>query len=179
MRLFVAINFDTTTKSRLHSLRDELRAHAAHGNFSLPENLHLTLAFLGECDAKQAAAAKAAMDAVHFEAFDLTIERVGCFKRDGGDVFWAGAREDKPLLDLQRDLTEKLFAAGFSLDRRRYSPHITLGLEVVTDWSPRRIEAFGETVSRIDLMKSERIQGKLTYTAIYGTGANGGSWNDQ
>ena len=53
------------------------------------------------------------------------------------------------------------------MDGRKYSPHITLGREVVTDTRPWRIEPFGETISTIDLMKSERINGKLTYTAIY------------
>ncbi len=167
MRLFIAINFSAETKSRLLALRDELRTHSSRGNFSLPENLHLTLTFLGECDVKQTAAAKTAMDAVRFEPFYLTVERVGRFRRDGGDIFWAGVREDKPLLDLQRDLTDKLLATGFTLDMRRYSPHITLGREVAADWNPRRIEVFGEVVSSINLMKSERVRGKLTYTVIY------------
>ncbi len=170
MRLFIAINFSTETKSRLLALRDELRAHSSSGNFSLPENLHLTLAFLGECDIKQTADAETAMDSVRFEPFYLTIERVGRFRRNGGDIFWAGVREDKTLLDFQRNLTDNLIATGFSLDKRKYNPHITLGREVVADWSPRRVEAFGETVSSIELMKSERVQGKLTYMAIYTRG---------
>ncbi len=57
------------------------------------------------------------------------------------------------------------------MDGRKYSPHITLGREVVTDAAPWQIEPFGETVTGIDLMKSERIGGKLTYTAIYSKGA--------
>jgi len=87
--------------------------------------------------------------------------------RDGGDIWWAGLREDKPLMDLQRGLSDNLRAAGFALESRKYSPHITLGREVVTDAKPWRIEPFGETVGAIDLMKSERIRGKLTYTAIH------------
>ena len=172
MRLFIAINFNSNTKSKLLALRDELRTHSSRGNFSLPENLHLTLAFLGECDARQTAAAKAAMGSVRFEPFLLTVERIGRFRRDGGDIFWAGVRENKPLLDLQQELTEKLIAAGFSFDRHKYSPHITLGREVVTEWPPRRFEAFGEKVSSIELMNSERLQGKLTYTVIHTIGAN-------
>jgi hypothetical protein len=42
-----------------------------------------------------------------------------------------------------------------------------MGREVVMDTAPWQIEPFGETVSRIDLMKSERVNGKLTYTASY------------
>ena len=166
MRLFIAINFNTDTRSRLIALRDELFSISKRGNFSLPENIHLTLAFLGECEARQTAAAKTAMDAVRFDPFDIHIERIGRFKRGAGDIWWAGLRGNRPLSDLHRKLTDKLIVAGFSLERREYIPHITLGREVVTDAFPCKIEPFGETVSRMELMKSERIAGKLTYTAL-------------
>jgi 2'-5' RNA ligase len=164
MRLFIAINFTDATKGGLLAVRDELRSKSEHGNFSLPENLHLTLAFLGECDQKQFTAAKSAMDAVSFEPLDVTIERIGNFR---GDLWWAGCKTTPQLSSVHRTLSDKLQAAGFTLENRKYSPHITLGREVVTDATPWRIEPFGETVKRIDLMKSERIGGKLTYTAIY------------
>ena len=176
MRLFIAINFCDETIGRLLSLRDELRAEAVSGRFSAPENMHLTLVFLGECDARQTAAVRAAMDAVDFEPFPIRIERVGRFKRDGGRgagpaksvaTWWAGVQEGKELLGLQRNLNEKLIGAGFALDTRRYSPHITLGREIVTDTAPWQVTPFGETVVSIELMKSERINGKLTYTAIH------------
>ena len=82
-------------------------------------------------------------------------------------TWWTGVRDNKPLLDLQNNLTDKLVAAGFKLDRRKYNPHITFGREVITSVMSWKIEQFEETVSNIDLMKSERIGGKLTYTAIY------------
>ena len=240
MRLFIAINFSDGTRSGLIELRETLRARSERGNFSLDENLHLTLVFLGECDARQTAAVKAAMGeavsatskaasagkpaAVSLEStvdsagstastaavsleltaapvltassgstaatapFDVLVERVGRFRReggdqqsvnrggdnrpgrdrrDGGDIWWAGLRADKALLDLQRGLSERLSAAGFSLDARKYSPHITLGREVVTSAEPWRIKPFGEKIYVIDLMKSERVGGKLTYTSIY------------
>jgi 2'-5' RNA ligase len=170
MRLFIAVNFNSDTCSRLIALRDELRAKSERGNFSAPENLHLTLAFLGECGGRQADAAKSALSAVIFEPFDIAVERVGRFKRDGGDIWWAGLREDKRLLALQRDLTDKLTTAGFTLERRKFSPHITLGREVVTAATPWMIEPFGETVSAVELMKSERLNGKLTYTSIFRRG---------
>ena len=168
MRLFIAINFNDETRLHLLALRDELRSRSVRGNFSLPENLHLTLVFLGECDGKQIALAKAIMNAIRFETFDISINHVGCFKRGSGDIWWAGLRENKPLLALQGELTDKLIAEGFTLDRRKYSPHVTLGREVVTDAKPWKITPFGETARAIELMKSERISSKLTHTAIYG-----------
>lgn len=167
MRLFIAINFNNATISNLIALRDQLRTNSKHGNFSLPENLHLTLAFLGECNTKQIDVIKAVMDSVDFQPFNLMIERVGRFKRDSSDIWWAGVQDSKALLDLQNVLTDRLITAGFTLDKRKYSPHITLGRKVLTDSIPYRIELFGEVVSSIELMKSEHINGKLTYTSIY------------
>jgi 2'-5' RNA ligase len=170
MRLFTAINFNEETRSNLLGLRDELRDKSERGRFSLPENIHLTLVFIGECDATQATTAKTVMNSICIEPFDITIDSIGRFRRNGGDIWWAGGRGNKTLLELQRLLTDQLVAAGFSLEKRKYSPHITLGREIVSDVSPRQIEPFGETVSQIDLMKSERINGKLTYTSICRSG---------
>ena len=167
MRLFIAINFNKDTRAQLVFVRDELRSRSKRGNFTVTENLHLTLAFLGECDTKQAAAAKSAMDAISFEPFPICIERVGRFKRDKGDLWWAGVQESKPLSTLHDNLTDKLITAGFTLEKRKFSPHITLGREVITDAEPWAVEPFGEIVTNIELMKSERINGKLIYTAIH------------
>jgi len=166
-RLFIAINFNSETRGKLTMLQDKLRAHSKRGNFTLQENLHLTLQFLGECDFNQTAAINAAMDAAPFDPFEINIDHIGYFKSSGGDTWWAGVSESKPLLDLQRMLTLNLSAAGFKPESRRYSPHITLGRRVITDIEPQQTETFGETANKISLMKSERIGGKLTYTSIY------------
>ena len=168
MRLFIAINFIDETRKRLLAMRDELRSLSKRGNYSAPENLHLTLAFLGECDPRQTAVIKSIMDAIGLEPFQISIDRVGRFKRDGGDIWWAGIKPAEPLSTLHGVLTDNLKNAGFILDKRKYNPHVTLGREIVTDAEPWKITPFGETVSCIDLMKSERINGKLAYTSIYG-----------
>ncbi|NLM19428.1 MAG: RNA 2',3'-cyclic phosphodiesterase [Clostridiaceae bacterium] len=171
MRLFIAINFNTEIRSRLVTLRDELRIDSTKGRFSAPENLHLTLIFLGECDEKQAADVKAAMDAVEFKAFTLNIGCTGLFKRSGGDIWWAGVSGSKQLTKLYDKLIKKLTEFGFRIEKRKFSPHITLGREIITKASPRMFEEFGQTIDRIELMKSERIAGKLTYTVIHVTNA--------
>jgi 2'-5' RNA ligase len=107
------------------------------------------------------------MDTITFEPFDLIIEHLGRFKRRSGDTWWVGVSESRALMDLQQELTSGLLATGFELDKRKYSPHITLGREIVTSYTPRSIESFGEVVTKFDLMKSEHIDGKLTYTAIH------------
>jgi len=167
MKLFIAVHFSNNIKTRLAALRDELRIKSAHGKFSMTENLHLTLVFLDECDARQLAAAKTVLDTMRIEPMELCVDCIGRFHRDGGDIWWAGVRGNKVLGALQQGLDEKLISAGFRLENRKYSPHITLAREVFTETHPWPIELFGETVRSVELMKSERIQGKLTYTAIH------------
>jgi len=167
MRLFIAINFNDATRSRLVSLRDELHRASSRGRFTHPENLHLTLAFLGERNEQQAVSAMTAMNMTSSEPFELSIDRTGRFKRNGSDIWWAGVCENKVLLELQQNLTDRLLKNGFECDKRKYSPHITLGHEIITQAQPRQIEPFGEMVTCIELMKSERIGGKLTYTTIH------------
>ena len=167
MRLFFALNFSPEVKARLIVLQEELRRQSDSGNFSAPENLHLTLAFLGECGPKQLTSAKIALSLIKIAPVDIRIDRLGRFRREGGDIWWAGAAGNSELTALQRELTERLRAVGFRLEDRKYSPHITLAREIVTGALPWEIEPFGETVRSVELMKSERMQGKLKYTAVF------------
>jgi 2'-5' RNA ligase len=105
------------------------------------------------------------MDIVDFVPFDVTLEQIGNFR---GDLWWAGCKATQQLLSVQRTLSDNLRQKGFALEKpSRYSPYITLDRQVATDAMPWQIELFGETVSKIDLMKSEGIGDKLTYTSIY------------
>jgi 2'-5' RNA ligase len=125
----------------------------------------LTLAFIGEVSPKKVETIKTIIDTVTFAPFTAMVWRLGTFSR--GTLWWASLREDAPLMDLQREIEYKLALCGFEMDGRKYSPHITIGREVATDVKPWKIEPLGETVGSIDLMKSERIDGKLIYTAIF------------
>lgn len=53
MRLFIAINFSAETRKRFIALREELRSRSLRGSFTHDENLHLTLAFIGEVSPKK------------------------------------------------------------------------------------------------------------------------------
>ena len=168
MRLFVAINPPSSTIDGLVGLQDDLRARALRGNFSLRDNLHMTLAFLGECDAAAAAAALGAVKAAQFERFTMVVDRVGCDRHHGRELWWAGVADCRELMTLQRSVAHELDARGCEFDRRVFRPHITLAREVGADTMPWLFEEFSWPVSQVDLMKSERIDGRLTYTPVNG-----------
>ena len=89
MRLFIALNFDEKMKSDLYSVIKRLDKFSEQGNFTRWENLHLTLHFIGETS--NVKGLKTAMDKVNSKPFDLIFKGLGCFKRNGGDIYWIGA----------------------------------------------------------------------------------------
>jgi len=179
MRLFIAANFSEETRKRLLAFRDELRSLSERGRFTSPENLHLTLVFLGECDAKQADAAKRSMNALTFDPFTITVSGVGYFDKGRPNLVFCELQNDdgrRKLCQLQSELSENLSAKGFKLESRKFWPHITMGREVVWKDIGDHSSSIGagfpvieERVACFELMKSERINGKLTYTSIHRT----------
>ena len=168
MRLFIAINFPAEIKAAIAKIRDSLKDAAFCGNFILTENLHLTLVFLGECDASQTETVKSVLDEIVFSEFTLALDKAGYFKRDGGNTWWVGLKENNSLSCLQADLSNSLRQMGFVLDSRNYFPHVTIGCEVKmrTGFVQPETQQVSFTVTGIELMKSERINGKLVYTSL-------------
>lgn len=91
MRLFVAICFDEPCKDVLCAAIAGLKSHARQGNFSRRENLHLTLAFLGETN--RIDSAKRALGSIRAESFAMELAGLGCFQRSGGDLWWMAFRK--------------------------------------------------------------------------------------
>jgi 2'-5' RNA ligase len=169
MRLFVAINFPGEIKEAVAEIRDGLKESSLRGKFTLDENLHLTLAFLGECDVRQTKDVKSVLDETLFSPFTLMLDRVGYFKRDSGNTWWIGLKENNSLSCLQADLTERLIQKGFILENRKYTPHVTIGREVKmpAGFVKPEVHPVGFNITNIELMKSERLDGKLVYMPVY------------
>ena len=167
MRLFIAINFTEDTKEKMLDVQRRLR-EKGRGRFTSPENLHLTLAFLGEVPEERIQDIKSVMDSLSVPEMTLKFSKCGCFRRDS-ELWWIGVEENKDLSKLQKDLVRKLKESGFSPDDKRFRPHITLAREMhigsvrSEELIPAPIMA---DVSAISLMLSHRVNGKLTYTEI-------------
>jgi 2'-5' RNA ligase len=171
MRLFIAVNFDDEVKRKLLELQEQLRSHALKGIFTRPENFHLTLAFLGETPECRLADLFRIMEEMRAAPFDILFNHAGCFTHSRKELWWIGAAPDCPGLPLlkavHKQLLGRLSDAGFSVDTRPFSPHITLGREVkhlnpiVLDCPELRAR-----VERVSLMKSENTRGKLAYTEL-------------
>ena len=94
MRLFIAVNFSENALKSLLAARERLRElTGGRGGFTQDTNLHLTLAFLGEVAEARVPSAAEAMAAAGGRPLTLVIDRSGRFRRDGGDIWWAGAAD--------------------------------------------------------------------------------------
>lgn len=164
MRLFVAVNFDKTLKDGLIKIRDELRSKSVSGNFTLDENLHLTLAFIGET--RNIQGAKNALDRAFskFNAFDICTEKTGRFS----DLWWVGIKRNDPLISAAEMIQKELINCGFNIEKRKFKPHITIARQVIPKGEiTLDIPNLSMKVSKISLMQSSRFFGKLRYTEIY------------
>ncbi len=151
-----------------------------------PENIHLTLKFLGDIKPAEIEAIDGVMaDAVEgWPPLRLTISGVGFFPGvNRPRVIWVGlGGEIRVLLDLQADLDRRLAAIGFPLDKRPYKAHLTLGrirqacrsdqfkqvLPRFSDWGDRQFTADRITLFRSDLKPSGAVYTELKQVKLSG-----------
>jgi 2'-5' RNA ligase len=133
MRCFIAIDITEDIRTGLADLQQELAGavdiRKGDVKWVEPEGMHLTLKFLGEVPDNQILEVCNIVKEVaeRHGAFDLAVREVGSFGGRSARVLWVGAGLDSPeLLELQRDLEEKLAEAGWPKEGRRFSGHLTL-----------------------------------------------------
>lgn len=154
MRLFIAIKLSDAMKDALIHVQNEMYDRGIRGNYTREENLHLTLAFIGEYPDPQPV--MDALEAVSFAPFDLELQGMGCF----GDLWWAGMKDSAPLNAVVRRLHKALSDAGIPFDRKRFCPHITLVRKADRRMPGIAIPTALMTVSGLSLMRSDRGNAK-------------------
>ena len=173
MRLFIAINFKENEKKQIQNVIREIEKNSIQGRFVKNEHMHLTLEFLGEVTEEKVPVIKNAIKQITFEPFTMNLSSLGYFKRRQGDIYWLGIEHNDTLFEIQARLHDSLIREGFELENRPYKPHITIGRKVKmkenfsTDALSNRISGININVDKVDLMKSEFINGKLAHSIIY------------
>ena len=131
MRIFIAAEVPLAVRAALEQQINRLRRSRSHVSWVTPENLHITLAFLGDVGVESVAELARIMDAITAEAvpFDMECAGLGTFgSLRSPRIIWAGIEEGSVALRaLQGRLAERIRAAGFHLEDRPFHAHITLG----------------------------------------------------
>lgn len=173
MRIFIAINLSDEIKNELYQVVNKIKEQAISGTFTEKENFHLTLAFLGEISDKQLLLIKEVMKGVMQESFLLSLSGIGKFYTRDGSIYWCSIKKSEQLLNLQKLLIHELHENGFIPDDKDFKPHITLVRrcklidKAYESHLNQTIPNMDMLVSKISIMKSERVMGKLIYTEIF------------
>ena len=131
MRMFIAVNFDETVKEQIIQVQDRLRKHSLKGNFTLQDNIHLTLVFLGELPENKIDTIKKIISSIEFEPFQIMFSHTGSFDRDDGKLFYLELEQCDQLLSIQKKLTAMLLESKFIIENRKFFPHLTLSRKTI------------------------------------------------
>ncbi len=128
MRLFVALNLPGRVERELWAYMEKLRrSYPKAGRFSRRENLHLTLAFIGEAD--EGVAGRIASELLTLPTYALTMDLAGTGVFRSG-ILWAGLMEKNELEKMSLEVREVLKRLGIPFDAKPFRAHITLA----RDW---------------------------------------------
>ena len=166
MRLFIAINLSEEMKEALMDIQDVMREHGLRGKDTPEDNMHLTLAFIGDYDDPDYV--KQVVESIELRPFEIALDGIGAFR----DLWWVGIEQSPPLNAVARRLRRALADAGIPFDKKRFTPHITIIRRAEGDLSDLPEDALSEhkglsmTVDHMSLMRSDRGKQGMVYTEL-------------
>jgi 2'-5' RNA ligase len=132
LRTFIALDLGKTVRDRLVSLQETLARSAPDVKWVEPENLHVTMLFLGEVDDREVLEVCRAVTGgcQTVKRFSMSVENVGCFGNPRRPrTIWIGIGEGaEEITALHTVLEERMLRLGcYRREERAFTPHITLG----------------------------------------------------
>jgi 2'-5' RNA ligase len=132
IRCFIAIHLPPEVQNQISDYIEKLKECSTDVRWIQASNIHLTLKFLGEIDSTRVDRVKQSLYPISnkFSSFSLNISGSGCFPgKKRPRVFWLGMDQGKenPLFSTHQWIENKLFEINFEREKRRFSPHLTLG----------------------------------------------------
>jgi 2'-5' RNA ligase len=162
VRLFFALWPGSDLQAKLAAWSKQA---AGKGRAMRRENIHLTLAFLGDTKVSLVPDLIALARDLAFSPLRLPLDRIGHWKHNR--IIWCGAEQDPPALTgLVSELRARLDAAAIAYDRKPFVSHVTLvrnaaGLDAAPAWIPLVWELVD-----FALVTSVRIEGRVSYQVL-------------
>ncbi|QPJ60602.1 MAG: RNA 2',3'-cyclic phosphodiesterase [Candidatus Nitronauta litoralis] len=131
IRTFVAIDIPSPARKVIAAVQRRFLPLDLKASWVRPENVHLTLKFLGNIDPDRvpevsSALAKATLSS---KPFSLSLGKIGLFPGKGAPrVIWVGLKDaENRLKFLHQKVEMELSRIGFEPEARPFSPHLTVG----------------------------------------------------
>jgi RNA 2',3'-cyclic 3'-phosphodiesterase len=175
-RGFIAI--EITPTEQITEFEHAIQKTSADVKLVEPENIHITLKFLGDTDETLIDAIDQCIKetAQNTKPFQITLQGTGVFPNQNYlKVIWIGINDGGIIQNIARPLDEKLTGLGFSKENKGYTPHLTIGrvrtaknkdqlLKVISQY--KTIEFSTQTVHSIILKKSLLTPTGPMYTTV-------------
>lgn len=161
MRLFIAITLSKEMKKTLVTYMHDLKKQGVEGRFVPAQNLHMTMAFIGEYENPDKV--KRVIEQIPMPPFRLTLSEQGRF----GNLLWIGVKGNQKLKSYNKNLREALKQNNIPFDHADFVPHITL----VRKFSAKKpyqvtLPKAEMIVEKVSLMKTEMKDGKVRYREL-------------
>lgn len=162
-RLFVAIDIPESITEQLI----ELNPHVPGVRWLKPEQMHLTVSFLGNVGPIAEEALHEKLSEVRFTAFFMPVKGIGSFPAKGRpNVIWAGVGSGHPqLFHVYKRVQEAALGAGLQPELRAWHPHVTFAR--CRDVSPEAIRPFLKKHAELE-MGLVRVESFSLYSSIPG-----------
>ncbi len=179
MRLFVAVNFPARLRQRIARLAGPLDKAGIPCRWVAPEQVHLTLKFIGDVPSARVDELGHALTSVAtaFRPFTLRFGRIGAFPSPRlPRVIWLAVELTPELRFLKDDLERALLERGVEREQRPFQPHITLG-RTARDAEAGEFRSLEDAarnlgisaeyrVTHLDLMRSRLDPGGAVHTRV-------------
>lgn len=131
LRTFIALDMPAEIKTALANYIQPLKSLPGRVSWTKPENLHLTLKFLGDTPTAQIEGIAVALQEIAnvVPAFSANVTGTGAFPNgEKPRVLWVGLDEPTGmLLKLAQALDARMHRFGFKKEKRTFAPHLTIG----------------------------------------------------
>ena len=130
MRSFIAIDINAQAiVDSIKKLQSDLESLNLNLKMVNPENIHITLQFLGDLNSSEINILNTVLSSVVFESFSCTLLKLGTFPNMNKiSVIWIGIDSESSgrLLSLYNEIGQKTINANFQIKRNSFSPHVTI-----------------------------------------------------
>jgi 2'-5' RNA ligase len=151
IRAFIALDIPKEIQDCLATISNQLKEQIGRVpiRWVAPQNVHLTLKFLGEVSLNNIEVLKESIktEATGFQSMVFSVGGVGAYpKVRNPRVIWVGVEAPAEMIALQRGIDAQTTRIGYLPDRRPFSPHLTLG-RVSRNAKTQEIRKVGDVLS--------------------------------
>jgi len=184
VRAFIAVDLPPDIHDCINLVENKLQEQLGDVpiRWVVPENIHLTLKFLGDVSPSNIDVLKGILqsEASNYQPIVISIGGVGAYpKMRNPRVIWVGVEAPAELSALQRGIDTHTSKVGYTPDRRRFSPHLTLG-RVSRNASHEDVRKIGDVlkdckvgflgvarIKAVHLFRSDLEPGGAVYTRLF------------